>query len=328
MGTKTQTTYTMTAQPSWYTNSAKDLLAKQAAVAAQPYTPYGGPRIAGFTPGQTEGFDMTRSAATSYQPALTAATAATSGAMGRSGFNAAQPFLSRAGQSSADMVGTFMNPYLENVVNRYGEIGARTLREQLIPGVTNKYIQAGQLGGPTRAGTGASGAPSGMMTDSLRALRDVQEGVAQQQQQALSQGYTEALNAAQNEQARMGALASTYGTLFNADTANQLTGAGQMAQLAQQQQQQGLAGASAITDIGSKEQALEQAGYDTRYADYLRASGYDQAQIDAMTRTMGAVAPAIPTGSTQVQTNRGPSSSMLGTLAGGALTLAGSGALK
>lgn len=323
MGTKTSTTYTMTAQPSWYTNSAKDLLAKQATLAAQPYTPYGGERVAGFTPGQTEGFGTTRAAANAYQPSLNAATAATTGAMGRSGFTAAQPFLERAGQSSADMIGTFMNPYLENVVNRYGEIGARTLREQLIPGVTNKYIQAGQLGGPTRGGTGATGAPSGMMTDSLRALRDVQEGVAQQQAQALSQGYSEALNAAQQEQARMGALASTYGGLYNADTSNQLTGAGQMAQLAQQEQQQGLAAGKALTDVGAQEQALIQRGNDVAYENYLRENGYNQAQIDAMTRTMGAVAPAIPTGSTSVQTNRGPSSSMLGTLAGGALTYAG-----
>jgi hypothetical protein len=145
-----------------------------------------------------------------------------------------------------------MNPYLEHVVHRYGEIGARTLQEKLIPGVTSKYIGAGQLGGPTRAGTGATGAPSGMMTDTVRALRDVQEGVAQQQQQALSQGYTEALgasaadkarmatvggqyaNIAQNQQQLMATLAGQVASMYGQDTANRLAASGQLAQMAQQ----------------------------------------------------------------------------------------------
>ena len=330
------------------------------------------------------------------------------------GLNMAMPFLQQASNSAAAGVGNFMNPYLDNVVNRYGEMGARTLREQLMPAVESKYIQAGQLGGPTRPGTGAGGAPSGMMTDTARALRDVQEGVAQQQQQALSQGYSEALGASQAEQSRIGQLAQTagalgqaqqqaigqagqqigslgqnygaltgqdqqalasigqqfgslgagqqqslaqagqqfgalgqnyanigqnqqqlmstlagqVGSLYGADTGNQMGGAGQLAQLAQQTQQQGLAGASAVTGVGAQQQALEQAGLDTRYQDYLRESGYDQAQIDAMTRTMGGVQGGIPQGSVSIESGKGTPGSLLGSVAGAGLALAGSGAFK
>ncbi len=330
------------------------------------------------------------------------------------GLNLAMPFLQQAANSAASGVGSFMNPFLENVVNRYGQLGARTLQEQLMPAIQNKYIQAGQLGGPTRGGTGASGAPSGMMTDTARALRDVQEGVAQQQQQALSQGYSEALGASQAEQARMGQLASTAGglgqaqqqalsqagqqigslgqqygaltgqgqqammnigqqygalgsgqqqalasagqqmgalgqqfanigqnqqqlmstlggqagSMYGADTANQLAASGQLGQLAQQAQQQGLAGASAVTNVGAQQQALEQAGLDTQYQDFLRASGFNQAQIDAMAKTYGSVATGLPQASISVASSKGPSPSVVGSLAGAGLSLLGSSGSK
>jgi hypothetical protein len=61
------------------------------------------------------------------------------------------------------------------------------------------------------------------------------------------------------------------------------------------------------------------------YEESLRASGYDQAQIDAMTRTMQGVSSGVPQGSMSVQQNKVPNSSMLGTVAGGALALAGAG---
>jgi hypothetical protein len=150
--------------PSWYSNYAQDIVNNQQNVSSRPFTPYDpAKRVAGFNPTQTQGFDMTKSAATSYQPMLNAATTGVTNAMGRSALGAAQPFiagaldasgmepaygaLAQAGRSSVSDVGDYMNPYLENVVNRYGEIGARTLQEKLIPAVTSKYISAGQLGG-------------------------------------------------------------------------------------------------------------------------------------------------------------------------------------
>jgi len=412
------------------------------------------------------------------------------------GLNMAQPYLQQAGQSSVSNIGSYMNPYIENVVNRFGELGARTLQEQLMPAITSKYIKAGQLGGPTRPGTGASGAPSGMMTDTARALRDVQDSVGQQQRQALSEGYTQAAGLSQADLARQGQLAQTagnfgfqqqgvlgqagqqlgalgqqfgaltgqdqqaltnigqqYGSLgqaqqqavaqagqqigalgqqygaltgqqqqtlanigqqygalgagqqqalaqagqqvgalgqqygaltgqdqqaltnigqqfgalgagqqqalgqagqqmgalgaqyanigqnqqqfmstlagqvanmYGQDTANQLAASGQLGQFAQQMQQQGLTGAQAVTGAGNQQQALEQARSDANYQEFLRRSGYDQAQIDQMTKTFAGVAGGVPQGQVSLQTNKGPSGSMVGNLTGAALTLAGS----
>ena len=457
MAEKLTTTYTMSSIPSWYTNYAQDILANQQAISSRPFTPYDSTqRVAGFTPTQQQGFDLTKQNAFSYQPALGQSQTALQGAMGRStvgaiqplmgrsqnvlegtmgrstlgaaapfinaatatsalgpastslgpagqltqasinpmGISMAQPYLAAAGQSSAALGSQYMNPYIENVVNRFGELGARTLQEQLMPAIQNKYIQAGQLGGPTRAGTGASGAPSGMMTDTARALRDVQEGVLKQQQQALAEGWNQATGLASTDLGRMGQLASTAGNLgtaqqqaiaqagqqmgqlgsqyasigqnqqrlmadlagqiasaygqdtanqmaasgqlaqlaqqmgsaYGQDTANQMAAAGQLAQLAQQTQQQGLAGASAITGVGNQQQALDQAYRDAQYQEFLRASGYDQAQIDSMMKAYQGVSAGVPQGQVQMQSNKGPSGSTLGTLAGAALSLAGSGA--
>lgn len=326
MATKTQTTYTMSTMPSWYTNYAQDILSNQQGISSRPFTPYDSTqRVAGFNPTQQQGFNLTQQSAYSYQPTLTQAQGALQGAMDRSSMTAMSPWLAAAGRSSVDLGSQYMNPYLENVVNRFGELGARTLREQLMPAIQSKYISAGQLGGPTRPGTGASGAPSGMMTDAARALRDVQEGVLKQQQQAMYEGWNQATNLASQDLSRMGQLASMVASAYGQDTANQLAASGQLAQIAQQMQQQGLAGAGAITSIGNQQQSLDQAYRDAQYQEFLRASGYDQAQIDNMMKTFSGIAPAIPQGQVSTQTSKAPSTSTLGSLTGAALTLAGSG---
>ena len=145
---------------------------------------------------------------------------------------------------------------------------------------------------------------------------------AGQQMGALGQQYA---NIGQNQQQLMAGLGNQVGSLYGADTANQLATSGQLAQQAQQAQQQGLTGATAVTNVGAQQQALGQAGLDTQYQDFLRSTGYDQAQIDAMARTYGAAAPGVPQGSTSVTSNKGPNTSLLGSLTGAGLALAGSG---
>lgn len=327
---KVQTTYTTSFTPSWYTGYAKDVLSNQAALANQPYQAYQGPRIAGFTPTQQQGFGMTQQAATGYEPMLGKAAEATQGTLGRSSLGVAQPYINRAmdtsalapaygalgaaggmtmastnpmglqmaspymqaaGQSSASLGAQYMNPYMENVINRFGELGARTLQEQLMPAVQNKYIQAGQLGGPTRSGTGASGAPSGMMTDTARALRDVQEGVLKQQQQALAEGWNQATGLAATDLSRMGQLAQTAGGL----------GTSQQQALAQAGQQMGALGGQ-YAGIGQNQQQLMAtlagqiaSAYGQDTANQLAASG-QLAQMAQQQQQQGLAGAAAVTG--------------------------------
>lgn len=368
-GSALKATTNQTILPTWYTNYAMDVLAGQQALSAQPYATYQGPRVAGFNPTQQQGFDLTKAAAGAYQPGLAAATQATQNLTGASSLSAAQPHLTRA--SGLDSVGAaqphftgalntlgeatrtsgldaaqpylsasfgsaanpspYMNPYIDQVVNRVGELGARNLREQLLPEIEGRYIQAGQWGG------------SGQMTDTARALRDVNEGVLAQQSQLLNTGYNQAQQAMQTDLGRYGQLGQTAGnlaatqqgnllragemesqigtnignltqqqqqaltsigqttgTLAGNDTQAQLEAAGQLGNLSGLAQQYGLNGAGAVTGVGTTEQANAQQNYDVAYADFLRQQGYPQEQITAMLSTLNGTAAAVPKATQEV----------------------------
>lgn len=281
MSTKVTNTIAQTVLPSWYTNYAQQILSNQSALSSQPYQAYQGPRVASFTPTQQQGFDMTKQAATSYQPSLTNAQNTLSNALGRSGAAVAQPYFQQAnaisptaaaaqnlglagalgaagtgisglsmaapylqtagsmsgvsaalpglqqganytdsgaqglgiamaspymqaaGQSTADITNQYMSPYLDTVVNRIGELGVRTLNEQVLPGISDTMIGAGQYGGTRQAELMG------------RAVRDAMSEISAQQAAALNQGYTQAQGIAQGDLSRYGALASTAGSLGN-----------------------------------------------------------------------------------------------------------------
>lgn len=145
------------------------------------------------------------------------------------GVQMAQPYLGAAGQTAPQVVGQYMNPYTDQVVNRIGQMGTRALKEQILPGIEGEMIRAGQFGGTRQAElTG-------------RAIRDATEGISAQQAQALQQGYGQAQQAAQTDLARQGQLASVAGGLGGA-------------------QQQALLGAGrGFADIGQTYGALTQA---------------------------------------------------------------------
>jgi len=189
------------------------------------------------------------------------------------GVQMAQPYLGAAGQSAAQTVGQYMNPYTENVVNRIGELGTRSLREQVLPGIEGEMIRAGQFGGTRQAELMG------------RAIRDATEGISAQQAQALQQGYGQAQQAAQTDLARQAQLASTAGGLGGAQQ-QALLGAGRgmadigqtLGALTQAQQQM-------LTDIGKSSGTLTQ-GQQQLLADVGRSTGSlygqdTQAQLSA-----------------------------------------------
>jgi hypothetical protein len=330
------------------------------------------PRVADFAPDQQAGFEATRQGAFTFRPELGQASNVTQGTLGRSslgaaqpyfgqaagmsglaaatpglqqgagyvagstdalGLQMAQPYLAQAGQTAAQTVGQYMNPYQEQVVNRIGQLGTRALQEQVLPGIESEMIRAGQFGGTRQAEiTG-------------RAIRDAIEGISAQQSAALQQGYGQAQQTAQADLARQAQLASTAGglggaqqqallgagsrmadigqtygaltqaqqqmladlgkstgALYGQDTSNQLAAAQQMAGLAQQRQQQELAGAGALQQIGSQQQALAQKNLDIAREDFLARQAYPQEQIKAMTGALQGVQPAIPQAATKVGT--------------------------
>jgi hypothetical protein len=117
------------------------------------------------------------------------------------GLSSASPYLQAAGQSSAQNLGQYMNPYNEQVTNRIAQLGARNLSENILPSIGSDFIKAGGYG-------------STRQRDLIgRAARDTQESILAQQAQALQQGYGQALTASAGDLSRYGNLAGTAGQL-------------------------------------------------------------------------------------------------------------------
>lgn len=282
-----------TVLPDWYTNYAMQVLSNQQGLSSQPLSLFQGPRVAEFSPTTRAGFDMTGTAATAYQPALNAATTATTNAMGGpGGLDAAQPYLTNAGQTSVANIGQYMNPYTDQVVNRIADLGTRNLTENIMPEIEGRYIQAGQLGFGGRGGTGT---PSGMLTDTSRAIRDTSADILAKQTEALRAGYGEAATLAGTDLARQAGLATTAGTLGGSDATRKLSAAEQLAGMGAKAQELGLTGAGALGQVGTAIEDKAQKNIDVAYGDFLRQQGYPQEQIDAMTKTFGGVKAGVPT---------------------------------
>lgn len=268
--------------PDWYTNYAMNVLANQQAIAAQPYRTYQGPRLAEFTAPQQQAFAQTAQASQAYQPGLQAATQVAQQASPYMGLAAASPYLQQAGQTAASQVGQYMNPYVDAVVGRIGQLGARTLQEQLLPSIRDKFIAGGTYGGSRQAEMFGRG------------LRDVYESTLAQQAQALSQGYQGALGAAQTDLARQAGLAGTAGQLGTSATSAGLQQAGTLADFAQRAQQLGLTGAQALGQVGAQQQGLNQQNLELAYQDFLRQQAYPQEQQKGLISALQGVGPAVP----------------------------------
>jgi hypothetical protein len=147
-----------------------------------------------------------------------------------------------------------------------------------------------------------------------RALRDTQEAILNQQNQALQAGYTQALGASQTDLSRQAQLASTAGQLTQAgqqnlgtigtqtastaqsEAARQQAAQQQVADLARMQQGLTTADAAALESVGLAQQQQQQRGLDVAYQDYQNQIQYPQTQINNMSTTLRGLPPtAVPT---------------------------------
>lgn len=172
--------------------------------------------------------------------------------------SAANPYLQAAAQTSAQGVNQYMSPYQTGVLDVIAKQGARNLSENILPGVSDAFIKAGQFGSSRMGELGA------------RAMRDTQEAILAQQAQLAERGYGQALAASQADLARQAQLAGTVGSISGADLSRILQGGAQYGSLAQAQTQAG--------------QAQQQFGLGAAQAEQqARAADY-QRQMNALTQ--------------------------------------------
>ncbi len=155
------------------------------------------------------------------QPYMSQAGQTTAQSLAERALTAADPYLRASAQSAASRVGEYMSPYQTGVLDVIAKQGARNLTENVLPGVSDAFIKAGQFGS-SRMGEFGS-----------RAVRDTQEAILNAQAQAAQQGYGQALGAAQADLARQAQLAGTVGSISGADLSRILSGGAQYGNLAQ-----------------------------------------------------------------------------------------------
>jgi hypothetical protein len=208
------------------------------------------------------------------KPYMDQAGATTAQALSDRALNAANPYLTAASQSSAQNIGQYMNPYQTGAMDVLAKQGARNLSENLLPGVSDAFIKAGQFGS-SRMGEFGS-----------RALRDTQESVLNQQAQMANQGYGQALSASQADLARQAQLAGTVGSISGADLSRVLQGGAQYGNLGQTQ---GQLTAQQMSQLGNLGQMQTAAGQTQQQYGLSAAQAAQQAEAADYQRQMSAL---------------------------------------
>ena len=251
--------------PKWMSDYTQGLIARANAAAAEPYIPYGGPRIAGFTPEQQAAFGMTEANIGAYQPYFEAGAAGYGGGLSRAANigRAASPFIERGARGWTDegVVEEYMDPYIQNVLDRQETEATRTLEEEFMPRVSGMFGGAGQYG--SRGGTGS------MEDIAVRGARDIQEGLEEQRLASLSGAYTGAADIFGQQASRDAELARIVGALEEAGAQAMFTGAQGLGQMGEAAQMAGLRDAAAMEGIGAQQQAQSQQALDLAYQDFL-----------------------------------------------------------
>jgi hypothetical protein len=271
----TNQTVTQTNLPEYARPYFENLLNRTQAQSYQGYQPYGGQRIAGFTPEQqgiqaqyanlqtpgqfnqaTQGFNIT----------------------GGMGMNAANQGLNRAlayNPYSAQNFGgmqaaQYMNPYQQNVTNM-------ALREAQLKGTQDKNaLMAGSIGRGTFGGARNALLQAEQNRGLNQQLSDIQnKGSYDAYLNAQAQ-----FNADQQRQQQAQQYAATLGQgLFGSGMQNVLGSASGLGSLGTQQQAADIQRLGAQQGSAAQSQALAQTQMDTAYQDFLRQRDYPQEQL-------------------------------------------------
>jgi hypothetical protein len=224
---------------------------------------------------QTQAFTNAAGNVGNYIPGLSAANTTVNNAGNTNIVGAANPYLTAGTSSSADLVGGYMNPYIQNVVDQIRLANQNNIQQNLAPGLTAGAVGGGQFGSQR----GANALSLGISNANIGALSE--------QTKALQSGYAQALAAAQAQRAAQMRAADTATTATTAQGDLGLrTGAAQAA-LAKQLQAQGLADTDALLKTGTAEQDI--------------AKNRLLSPLDVLGKTLGNTSGVVlPTSSTSV----------------------------
>jgi len=255
--TRTETSQEL---PAWQQAQFQELFSRAQGASRQPFIPYTGPMVAGFSPDQLRQFQATRGlfeTGMQFDPTKGLQTLA----------QEARPVTGQVGSLLTADIGAYQSPYQQQVIDatmrdiqRQADI-ART-------GAQERAIRAGAFGGSRSAILEA---------ESQRPFAEVMARTAAEQRE---RGYGQALGAAESDIARQMQMAQFAPELELRARAQQ---AGLLGGLqGQQLQQLGLLGA-----VGTQQQALQQRAIDAQRGEFQRALAYPQQQLSLLQAGLG-----------------------------------------
>ena len=299
------TTYGTTVEgtPKWMSDYTQGLIAKANAAAAEPYIPYGGPRIAGFTPEQQAAFGLTEQNIGSWQPYQQAGAQGYMGGLDVAGGlrGRADPYLEAASGKWTDegVAESYMNPYIQNVLDRQEEMATRTLEEKFMPKMASMFGGAGQYG--SRGGEGS------MQDIAVSGARDIQEGLESQRLAALSSAYGQGADIYGRDITSARELARVSGALDEAQAGALYQGAQGIAGMGAEEQRMGMMDAAQMEAIGAQRRGLEQGSMDLAYQDFLEQRELPWQRLGQMSELIRGLPPSFVPRVTQ-RTDVGPAS--------------------
>ena len=208
----------VTSAPSWYTDYLSNL-------AKGVTTGISGASYANAQPLQTAAFEKAATTTNTYPGYFDRALQATSN-IGQADIVArpVDPVTGLPVEGGKSRVEQFMNPYTTQVVDALGALGQRNIQQFLAPQATASAVGTGQFGSKRGAEVLGQAINTGLANTQAA------------QSQALQQGYTEALRAAQADQTQKLNAAQQYGSLATAGQAANLADINALATLGSQQQ--------------------------------------------------------------------------------------------
>jgi len=299
------TTYGQTVEgtPKWMSDYTQGLIARANAAAAEPYIPYGGPRIAGFTPEQQDAFGLVEQNIGAWQPYMEAGAQGVAGGLEAAGGmrGRAQPYIDAASGKWTDpgVVEDYMSPYIGNVLDRQEQLATRTLEEKFLPGLQGAFAGAGQLG--SRGGTGS------MEDIGVQGMRDIQEGLEAQRLEALHGAYGQAADIRGQDITSARELARVSGALDEAQAGALYQGADVAGRMGEAASGLGYTDAAALEAIGRQMQGMDQASIDLAYQDFLEQRDLPWDRLGKMSELIRGLPPSFVPRS-QTRTDVGPAS--------------------
>ncbi len=276
------TTYGSTTSnvPQWMSDYTQGVLNQANAVAGQPYQPYEGPRVAGFSPEQEQAFSLAQNNVGSYKPALGEAMDTTKGVLGQITPTIGGNLATAGGTYTGQNVQNYMNPYVDNVTKRAQELANRNFNENLLPGIKNTFTRAGQYGSTRMAG----------------AVGNAARGVSENLQSAADASLADAYKTGATT---FGADASRAGTLASLGVTAGLQGGQNLSAMGETLSRLGLTDSAALESIGAQRQGLTQKSLDQAYGDFSAQRDYPKSQTDWLSNIIrGIPNSAVPTSTT------------------------------